>query len=87
METTFDVAIIGSRTAATGVALTCAEKGKKVVVIDWRPFGGTCALRGCDPKKVMVATAEAVDLSRRLVAAHTLDARARVDWCGLLAPM
>lgn len=85
MKSIFDVAVIGTGTAATGVAIACAKTGKKVVVIDRRPFGGTCALRGCDPKKIMVATAEFADLSRRLGAAHTLDARVRVDWPGLLA--
>jgi len=37
-----------------------------VAVIDHLPFGGTCALRGCDPKKVLVGAAEAVDHSRRM---------------------
>jgi pyruvate/2-oxoglutarate dehydrogenase complex dihydrolipoamide dehydrogenase (E3) component len=31
-----------------------------VAVIDFRPFGGTCALRGCDPKKM------AIDHMRRI---------------------
>ncbi len=37
-----------------------------VAVIDHLPFGGTCALRGCDPKKVLIAGAEAVDLAGRM---------------------
>jgi glutathione reductase (NADPH) len=37
-----------------------------VAVIDHLPFGGTCALRGCDPKKVLVGAAEAIDHSRRM---------------------
>src|SRR5437764_6740480 len=28
--------------------------GWEVAIIDSKPFGGTCALRGCDPKKVLV---------------------------------
>src|SRR5260370_41479584 len=32
-----------------------------------RPFGGTCALRGCDPKKVLVGVADVVDSTKRLV--------------------
>jgi hypothetical protein len=34
--------------------------GWQVAVIDHRPFGGTCALRGCDPKKMLVSGAEAI---------------------------
>jgi glutathione reductase (NADPH) len=37
-----------------------------VAVIDYLPFGGTCTLRGCDPKKVLVGAAEAVDYARRM---------------------
>ena len=35
-------------------------------MIDHLPFGGTCALRGCDPKKVLVGAAEAIDHVRRM---------------------
>jgi len=37
-----------------------------VAIIDHRPFGGTCALRGCDPKKMLVSGAEAADWARRM---------------------
>jgi glutathione reductase (NADPH) len=37
-----------------------------VAIIDHRPFGGTCALRGCDPKKMLVSGAEAVDWAHRM---------------------
>jgi len=37
-----------------------------VAVIDSRPFGGTCQLRGCDPKKVLVGISELVDWSHRM---------------------
>jgi len=33
-------------------------------VVDSRPFGGTCALRGCVPKKILVSAAEAVHGAR-----------------------
>ena len=35
-------------------------------MIDSRPFGGTCALRGCDPKKVLVGAAELIDWIHRM---------------------
>jgi|SRR5215471_4911073 len=62
----FDLIVIRSGTAAQ-VAAGCVRKaGRSVAVIDHRPFGGTCALRGCDPKKMLVSGAEALDLSRRM---------------------
>ncbi len=66
MTTTFDVIVLGTGSAAQNVAYTCRASGWSVAVIDSRPFGGTCQLRGCDPKKVLVGVAELVDWSRRM---------------------
>lgn len=63
---TYDLIVIGTGTAAQVAAGRVRKAGRSVAVIDHRPFGGTCALRGCDPKKTMVSGAEAVDLARRM---------------------
>ena len=47
----FDLIVIGTGTAARTAAMRVSEAGWTVAVIDEKPFGGTCALRGCDPKK------------------------------------
>ena len=39
----------------------CREKSLRVAVIDSNLPGGACALRGCDPKKVLVGFAEIID--------------------------
>src|SRR4029453_3714431 len=62
----FDLIVIGTGTAAQTAAGRVRRAGRSVAVIDHRPFGGTCALRGCDPKKVLVSGAEAVDFARRM---------------------
>jgi glutathione reductase (NADPH) len=62
----YDVIVIGTGSGGTSVAHKCASAGKKVAIIDSHPFGGTCALRGCDPKKVLVGITHALDLSKRL---------------------
>jgi glutathione reductase (NADPH) len=54
-----------------------------VAVIDSRPFGGTCALRGCDPKKVLVGAGEAIDGVRRL-RGKGVHADATIDWSELI---
>ncbi|MDO1502597.1 FAD-dependent oxidoreductase [Winogradskyella maritima] len=54
----FDVFVIGSGIAGQTVATNCAKAGLKVAVADKREFGGTCANRGCDPKKVLLAATE-----------------------------
>ncbi len=66
MTKQYDLIAIGTGTGASGAAARCRAAGWTVAVIDHLPFGGTCALRGCDPKKVLVGAAEAVDHSRRM---------------------
>lgn len=53
-------------------------------MIDERPFGGTCALRGCDPKKVLVHAAAVVDSAERLRAHGVLDATPTLQWSHLM---
>jgi glutathione reductase (NADPH) len=80
----FDLVVIGTGSAASTVASRCRSAGWSVAVVDSRPFGGTCALRGCDPKKVLVAAAEAMDWSRRLQGKGIEPGGIRIDWGALV---
>lgn len=62
----FDLVIIGSGTAAMVAAFRVRAAGWSVAIVDEKPFGGTCALRSCDPKKMLIAGAEVVDGARRM---------------------
>src|SRR6059036_1841932 len=66
MERHFDLVVVGTG-VTSAVATRCREAGWSVAVIDYRPFGGTCALRGCVPKKILVTATEAVHAARDLV--------------------
>jgi glutathione reductase (NADPH) len=66
MTTPVDVIVLGTGSAAQSVAYPCREAGWSVAVVDDHPFGGTCQLRGCDPKKVLVSVSDLVDWSRRM---------------------
>ncbi len=66
MTKQYDLIAIGTGTGASVAAARCRAAGWSVAVIDHLPFGGTCALRGCDPKKVLVGAAEAIDHTRRM---------------------
>jgi len=57
----FDLIVIGAGTAATSAASRSAAADWSVAIIDELPFGGTCALRGCDPKKMLRRGAELID--------------------------
>lgn len=79
----YDVLVIGTGVAATTAAVRCRGAGRRVAIVDHRPFGGTCALRGCDPKKVLVAAAEAVDAVHRMAGVEVVAGEIAVDWAAL----
>ena len=62
----YDVFIIGTGTAGKNVAKDCAAAGLKVGISDNREYGGTCANRGCDPKKVLMGISEILDKASKL---------------------
>jgi len=61
MRKKLDLVVLGTGSAASSVAYECRSVGWEVAVVDSRPFGGTCALRGCDPKKILVGAADVLD--------------------------
>lgn len=84
MAKEYDLAIIGTGTAAQVAARRVRAAGWRVAVIDSRPFGGTCALRGCDPKKVLIGAAAALDHARRMQG-KGITGEAHIDWPALMA--
>src|SRR5687768_13032577 len=65
MDRQYDLVVVGTG-VTSAVASRCREAGWSVAVVDYRPFGGTCALRGCIPKKILVSAAEAVHGARTM---------------------
>lgn len=80
----YDLIAIGSGTAAQVAVARARKRGWRVAVIDHRPFGGTCALRGCDPKKMLISAGETVDAARRMKG-RGIDGELRIDWPQLMA--
>ena len=81
---TFDSIVIGSGTSAYFCITAINQASRKVAVIDEREYGGTCALRGCQPKKYLVANAEAVAMANHLVGKGIAQAP-RTHWQALQA--
>lgn len=67
MKRKYNGIIIGTGTAGYTAAIRLTKAGKKTAVIDKVPYGGTCALRGCQAKKYLVAAAEAIERGEALV--------------------
>jgi glutathione reductase (NADPH) len=80
----YDLIVIGAGTGGNGVARMTTAAGWKVASIDSLPYGGTCALRGCDPKKMLVAVTEGVDWAQNLTGMG-LEAQVSVDWPDMMA--
>lgn len=56
-ETRFHIAIIGTGGGAMAAAITAAERGAQVTLIERDTIGGTCVNIGCVPSKIMIRAA------------------------------
>ncbi len=83
MAKRFDLVVIGTGAGGSVVATKCRQAGWSVALVDSRPYGGTCALRGCDPKKVLVGAAETIDAARRL-RGKGVEGELRIAWPELM---
>lgn len=85
MPKSFDLIVIGAGMAAVSAAHKCADAGWSVAIVDELPYGGTCALRGCDPKKILRRGAEIVDAARRLQGKGIDGSSTAIVWSDLVA--
>jgi glutathione reductase (NADPH) len=79
----YDLIVVGTGAGGSGVANRCAKAGWRVAIVDDEPYGGTCALRGCDPKKVLVEVSRLVDWQRRMTGLGA-SGETRIDWPALM---
>jgi glutathione reductase (NADPH) len=85
MSEMFDLVVIGAGMAGVAAANKCGAAGWRVAIVDALPYGGTCALRGCDPKKILRRGAEIVDAARLMQGKGIdLDGLA-INWSDLMA--
>lgn len=78
----FDVFVIGSGVSGRYVANACAKKGLTVAIADNREFGGVCANRGCDPKKVILGPTEVLEFAKHLKG-KGIDSLPKLNWKAL----
>src|SRR5437016_5886924 len=84
MAEPLDLIVIGTGTAGSAPAYRCRRAGWHVAIVDELPYGGTCALRGCDPKKVLVGAAELMDWNRRMQGKGIASEQTEIDWPALM---
>ena len=57
LEFEFDLIVVGAGSGGLAAAKRAASYGAKVAIIEVNKIGGTCVIRGCVPKKLMVYAA------------------------------
>ena len=58
MEFQFDLIVVGAGSGGLAAAKRAASYGAKVAIVEADQIGGTCVIRGCVPKKLMVYAAK-----------------------------
>ena len=54
----FDIFVIGAGSSGVRAARLAASYGSRVAIAEEFRYGGTCVIRGCVPKKLMVNAAD-----------------------------
>ncbi len=84
MTKSYDLIVVGAGMAGVAAANKCASQGWGVAIVDALPYGGTCALRGCDPKKILRRGAEIIDGARLMRGKGIEDPALRINWPDLM---
>jgi glutathione reductase (NADPH) len=80
----YDVLVLGTGNAGMGAAGVARAAGKSVAMVESWDVGGTCPLRGCVPKKVLVAAAQVLHQIDLAAAHHIAVGPAKLDWAKLI---
>jgi glutathione reductase (NADPH) len=80
----FDLIVLGTGVAGSTIATQCCAAGWQVAIVDQRPFGGTCLLRGCMPKKVLAHAAAVLDAVNRMRDKGLTARQVGINWCDLM---
>ena len=84
MTGSYDLIVIGAGMAGVSAANKCASQGWNVAIVDALPYGGTCALRGCDPKKILRRGAEIIDSARLMHGKGIDEGGLSINWADLM---
>lgn len=84
MADTYDVVVLGTGNAGMGAAGVARAAGGSVAMVECWDVGGTCPIRGCVPKKVLVAAAQTLHQIELAKEHHIEVGPARLDWGKLI---
>lgn len=81
----FDLFVIGGGSGGVRAARIAAEAGAKVALAEEYRYGGTCVIRGCVPKKLMVYASAFADAFEDAKGFGWSLGETRFDWARLIA--
>jgi glutathione reductase (NADPH) len=80
----YDVIVIGGGPAGRAAAIVTRRSGASVLTVESDGFGGTCPLRGCIPKKVLVTATSFLHCIRQAHSQQISVSSPELDWKGLI---
>jgi glutathione reductase (NADPH) len=81
----FDLFVIGGGSGGVRAGRMAASMGKRVGIAEEYRFGGTCVIRGCVPKKLLVYASEFPDHFHDAKGYGWTAGEAHFDWSSLIA--
>src|SRR6185295_3089530 len=81
----YDLFVIGGGSGGVRAARVAAGLGKRVAIAEERRFGGTCVIRGCVPKKLLVYASQFPEHFEDAAGYGWTVPEARFDWPTLVA--
>lgn len=82
----YDLFVIGAGSGGVRAARIAAGHGAKVAIAEEYRYGGTCVIRGCVPKKILVyASRFRDDFEDSAAFGWSFDGEAKFDWSTLIA--
>ncbi|GAB5377858.1 MAG: hypothetical protein AcusKO_43200 [Acuticoccus sp.] len=79
-----DLVVLGVGVAGLTAANRCVKEGWSVAVVDPLAYGGTCALRRCDPKKMLRRGAAVIRAARMVAGKGAGEGDMRIGWSVLM---
>ncbi|MDQ3276003.1 MAG: NAD(P)/FAD-dependent oxidoreductase [Actinomycetota bacterium] len=84
MTAAYDLIVIGAGMAGIASANKAVADGWRTAIVDELPYGGTCALRGCDPKKILRRGAEIIDAAQLMTGKGIDPGGLTINWADLM---
>jgi len=81
----FDLFVIGGGSGGVRAARMAAQAGAKVAIVESYRYGGTCVIRGCVPKKLLVYASHFHEDFEDAAGFGWLVGESAFDWTGLIA--